>query len=485
MITIEEDEIDLRELWKTIVKQKIFILFFTSIITILAIVWAYTRTPIYEVKSNVQIGFIGKDLIADSSTLLKILNLVFNVEDKTSIKTKKEFISEVSSITVNKKLINFIEIKTEAISNDEALKKNKEVVNYIENKYKNKIEQSKFNIDNQIKAIEIKIKTLEELEIKNIRREINRLKTQKITNINEKIKKIKLQDIANIKRQIRLLKTQKIVTIEKKINQIKSQDIKNIKRQIKLLETQKIVKIKENIKFYQTTKLNTLNLKIGFYTDKLEEYTKSVKQLYKDNKEAEDKTALTISSLQMVNYQNLILNSQNQIENLKMEIKKINDELIPNLKREMSNIKTVTIKDLELKIMNLKNLSIKNLQIEINNIKNITIKDLELKIVNLQNISIKNLTIEKKNLQDDTIRKLEYKLKVELPSKKINLLEKIEQLKNEKQNIQNSKVIGNYIIKDCPIKPKKKLIVIVSFITALILSIFIVFFLDFLKKEEN
>ncbi|HIP11291.1 MAG TPA: chain-length determining protein, partial [Arcobacter sp.] len=42
---IEEDEIDLKELWKTIVKRKIFIFLFTTIVTVLAIIWALTRTP--------------------------------------------------------------------------------------------------------------------------------------------------------------------------------------------------------------------------------------------------------------------------------------------------------------------------------------------------------------------------------------------------------------------------------------------------------
>ena len=48
--------------------------------------------------------------------------------------------------------------------------------------------------------------------------------------------------------------------------------------------------------------------------------------------------------------------------------------------------------------------------------------------------------------------------------------------------------IGNIIIKDKPINlPKKKLIVIVSFITGFILSIFLVFFLEFIRsiKEDE
>ena len=51
----------------------------------------------------------------------------------------------------------------------------------------------------------------------------------------------------------------------------------------------------------------------------------------------------------------------------------------------------------------------------------------------------------------------------------------------------NSIIVGNLIAHDFAIKPKKKLIVIVSFVTGLILSIFIVFFMNFIQgfKEES
>ena len=56
---IQEDEIDLKELFRTILKYKKFILIFTFSITILSIIFVYMKTPIYEVKSNIQIGYRG------------------------------------------------------------------------------------------------------------------------------------------------------------------------------------------------------------------------------------------------------------------------------------------------------------------------------------------------------------------------------------------------------------------------------------------
>lgn len=65
----------------------------------------------------------------------------------------------------------------------------------------------------------------------------------------------------------------------------------------------------------------------------------------------------------------------------------------------------------------------------------------------------------------------------------------IEKHKNQSlfyENVILSKQIGNIIILDEPInKPKKRLIVTVAFVTGLILSIFIVFLLDFFREEKN
>ncbi len=367
IVQCEEDEIDLRELLRTVTKHKNFIIIFTLVITIIATTWAFVKTPIYEVKSNLQIGFIGKNLIANPDTLVRTANLVFGVGEK--IPTKKPFISKVSSITINKKIKNFVEVKTEAISNKKALAKNKEVVSYIQNKYKNIIDQYILDTNNKIRTIVINISREENLE-KN-----------------------------------------------------------NIQQQIELLKTQKIVKIKERIKFLNEIKLSSLKNKIKFYSDKLAQYTNSIKKIYQYSKQNDNASMLTISSIQMVNYQNLILNAQNKIEDLKTEIEKIKTETIPNLEREKENIKNVAI------------------------------------------------------------RKLLYKLNVELPNKISTLNEKIKQLKYNisDSNMQNSTVVGRYIIHDYPAKPKKKLIIVVAFITGFILAIFMVFFLEFIKniKEEE
>ena len=420
----EEDEIDLRELFKTILRYKKFIIVFSLITTIVATIWVLLKNPVYEVKSNLQIGYIGGGLIEKPLTIVKTAKLVFHVDDEVT--KNKKLASKVTDISLNKKIDNFIEIKAEAYSNEEALKKNKEVVSFIQNQYENKIKEYIKNNKNKIENLKQKEYNLDNKTTQDTKKEIKKLKEQTIAQIDEKIKKLKEQDIANINQEIKRLKEQTIAQIDEKIN------------------------------FLKNTKIKTLNNKIKIYNNKLHEYQNSIKKLYKKNINNKDATTSTIASLQMVNYQNLILNAQNKLEDLKLEIVLIKNETIPNL------------------------------QIEKENIQNDKIKNLQMKIKNITNITIKNLQMKKENIQNDKIRDLEYKLNVTIPKEKLDIQNQIKKISylNSKDNIQNSKVVGGYIVGDYPVKPKKKLIIVVAFITSLILSIFLIFFIEFLKEEK-
>lgn len=173
-----EDEIDLRDLFNTIWKKKLFILGFTSVVTLCAGIYAYFKTPIYEVKSIIEIGFIVKEttkdvndkqLVEEPSILEQKLNVVFKVDDKDINNDPKKGI--VSSISQIKTVKNFIEIKIEAISNEIAIAKSKEILDYAQKLYKLKIEQ---------------YKTLANTDISNIEKEIGFLKNEKIKMLTEK-----------------------------------------------------------------------------------------------------------------------------------------------------------------------------------------------------------------------------------------------------------------------------------------------------------
>jgi LPS O-antigen subunit length determinant protein (WzzB/FepE family) len=52
-------------------------------------------------------------------------------------------------------------------------------------------------------------------------------------------------------------------------------------------------------------------------------------------------------------------------------------------------------------------------------------------------------------------------------------------------NIQPTKQIGKIITNENPMKPKKRLIVVVAFVTGLVLSIFLVFFMEFIRSFKD
>lgn len=312
-----EDEIDLRELFNTLWKKRLFILVVTFMVTIFAGIYAYSKTPIYEVKSIIEIGFIynkqdkqdkqDKELLEEPNILEQKLNVIFNVDNKNINSDYKNGV--VSSISQVKNAKNFIEIKTEAISNEIAIRKSKEILEYAQKLYEPKIEQHKFLVQNEIMTIDS---------------EINFNKNEKIKMLMDKI---------------------------------------------------------------ESSKAN------------LEKYNQEIDSLYKSNINSNDKISSMVVSVQMINYQNLIENTQNQLKSSLLEIEQILKDTIPKLQQKKEVIK----------------------------------------------------------------------------------------FKTSEENLTNTRLVGDYITSEYSAKPKKALIVSVSFVTGFILSIFIVFFMQFIsnvRKEQ-
>lgn len=421
--TYLEEEIDLRELFKIIWDRKVFIIVFTLVVTIIAGLYTYLKIPIFEVKSHVELGYINKEKLEDIDSLEQKLKVIFSVED---MKFEKDSFEKgiVTSIKQVKAVKNFLEIKTEALSNEAATAKNKEVLKFIQELSSEKIKEHEILFENTILNTQREIDFINNIEMK------------------------------NISSQIEILKEQEIKSIDREIEIIKNQNIKNIDRQINLLKIQEIPALKTNINFLTNSKTKSLEEKINYYSKSLQIY---ISELDKLNKSIEkvDTTSSMIASVQMLNYQNLITNAQNQIKDLELQIEIIRNETIPKLKYNLENITTIQIKDLQDKK---------------ENITTIQIKDLENK---------------KANVSNEIIRKLEDKINIELQTKISQLNEKvdIQKLQNSEQNITNTKLVGEYIIRDYPIKPKKLLIIVVAFVTGFILSIFLVFFLQFIRKD--
>ena len=194
---LEEDEIDLKELFKTIWAKKIFIVIFTLVVTILAGFYAYSKTPIYEAKALLEIGEYkinntSKNFVDDSSNLEKKLSTLFvdmekNLKDKTS---------EISNISVVKGLKNFLEIKSESTSNEEAKNEILKVLTFVQNEHekilddvKKQKEMELRNIDLQISDIKSKSVALIDKKIENNIKNLKSLEEQ-LKQVDENLKKI-------------------------------------------------------------------------------------------------------------------------------------------------------------------------------------------------------------------------------------------------------------------------------------------------------
>lgn len=172
---LQEDEIDLRELFKTIWSRRFFVAIVTCIITAVAIVYALLKTPIYEATALIEIGSYRAynnnnniNLLDDASALEKKLNVLFIDINKN----KKNREAEIVSIAVPKNQNNFLDIKAESVSNELATQEINKVVSYIQNKHQ-------VILDN--------IKERREFEIKNIESKILNIKNKEVVLLNEKI----------------------------------------------------------------------------------------------------------------------------------------------------------------------------------------------------------------------------------------------------------------------------------------------------------
>ncbi len=194
---IQEDEIDLRELFKIIWDKKFFIILFTLAITFLATVYAYSKTPIYEAKALIEIGEYKinnttKNSVDDASVVTRKLTTLFidmekNLKDKTS---------QISNISIVKGLKNFLEIKSESTSNEEAKNEILKVLTFVQNEHekilddvKKQKEMELRNIDLQISDIKSKSVALIDKKIENNIKNLKSLEEQ-LKQIDENLKKI-------------------------------------------------------------------------------------------------------------------------------------------------------------------------------------------------------------------------------------------------------------------------------------------------------
>ena len=164
----QEDEIDLKELFGILWAKKTFIISITTAITLVAGIYAFNKTPIYEAHALVEIGNYklhnnnnnnnnnNKAILDSASDLSKKLNILFI----DILKNEKDREGLITSISAAKKVNSFIEIKSEAISNEIASREILKVVNYIKIQHQTKLKNIQNDRKSRINSINRQINTI-------------------------------------------------------------------------------------------------------------------------------------------------------------------------------------------------------------------------------------------------------------------------------------------------------------------------------------
>jgi|GEM_PF-1019768 len=223
----QEDEIDLKQLACIVWASRKIIVVVTLVTTLLAGVYAFTKTPIYEVSALVEIGNYKthKDTISLDSApgLAKKLNVVYAIS-ATDNGTSKGVITEISASALN----THINITAQAISNESAAQKINELVNFIKTGHQQDLDE---------------IKRQRELEIQS-----------SINNIDREINKIIDYNLSKIEANIEHFFSIELASIDRKISFIKKNQLPDLTLKIKSF-TQRIEKSEETLKLgYQNLK---------------------------------------------------------------------------------------------------------------------------------------------------------------------------------------------------------------------------------------
>lgn len=178
---------------------------------------------------------------------------------------------------------------------------------------------------------------------------------------------------------------------------------------------------------------------------------------------------------------------QSEHQNILDDVKKQKELELKNIELQISDIKSKSVNLIESKLENIKT-TVSKLEDQLKFI------DENLKKIDTLNPSLAALKLMEKKDITTSINELKGKV-FELEEKRDQLLTtslyKLEENKKILEiillphNYKNTQIVGEIMTNDFPIKPKKALIIIVAFITGFIISIFLVFLVNFIKSSKQ
>ncbi len=404
---MNEDTIDLRELFTVLKRRKKLIWLVTGLFTLLALVYVLLATPWWQAKATVEIGrklqksntgMLIPQYFSDTKKLEQYLNIKYDTTGKYKDKNSTGYIK---SITLPKKSNAFINITAYAHSNNEAVKILKKPIDDIVHKDKIYYDAILTEKQDRLEKLHQNFVYNKNSILPQLKQSLAFLKTVGLKKINDKIKLIKSIQLKKISDKIKVLKTINIVTLNNKKKQCEA-EILNKKTSVQSMR----------------------------------------KEIFRVVKREPSLAAM--SAMQMANLENDIAHLNTKIIDIESQIQIIREETIPNLEKDKMSILEESIP---------------------------TIKAQKRKLLE-QIIPAKEAEIEKMT-------------SITLPGIQT-------QIKEIKMSMKEPYLVMSHIVhkiytQDKPVKPKKALILIIAFITGLMLSVFLAFFLEFLQdsKKEN
>ncbi len=139
-VQLQENTIDLSELFQTLKRRKKMILLITLLVTLLAAVYAWTAKPVYEVKAMIEVGKLEAGT-KDEKSLDNVADIKQKLEYIYGVKSKKKkHYPKVKSIGLNKQAKGVFTVTVEGHSNEEAIALVEKIIQKIEKEYQEKID---------------------------------------------------------------------------------------------------------------------------------------------------------------------------------------------------------------------------------------------------------------------------------------------------------------------------------------------------------
>lgn len=131
---MEDNKVDLRELFSILKIKKNLIYLITALFTLLALVYVLVSKPVYEVKTMIEVGQIDAKPIDNVNDIKQKLSYEYQV----NVKKKEIELPRVKTISLPKNSHSIISLVIHSNTNEEGIKYIQTVINKIETQYKEK-----------------------------------------------------------------------------------------------------------------------------------------------------------------------------------------------------------------------------------------------------------------------------------------------------------------------------------------------------------